>query len=385
MKLVTRYILKELSMPFFLGLLLFTGILISHQLFDLADLIINKGFALKQVIGFVASGIPTTFFFTVPMAVLLATLMVFGRLAADLELTVLRASGYPLHSFITPPLIAAFVLTGCLLGLREYGLPPLSRYQEKILMELEIPDPPGLMVPGRHLTIGSYTIFAENVQGNKMENIFLEDNSDPNSPLTIYALEGQWEKIDPITYRLHLEDGTMHQLHKTDQYRQIRFQSQTVQIKFNTFSENMNKAPEKTPPLSALYSKLSDAKTSYINYKNKISDKKPTKASRKRLHNLAIDSREKSIEFHHELALPFATLFLVFFGAPMGIVTSKIGKSLDFVLSLGIIVLYYLLLTGIEPLAINGWLPPAIAMWLPNTIYGICGGILFLYLEHKGH
>ncbi|MFP4687089.1 MAG: LptF/LptG family permease [bacterium] len=380
MKLITRYLLKELSFPFLIGLLLFTGILLTHQLFDLADLIINKGFAPAQVAGFIASGIPTTFFFTIPMAVLLATLMAFGRLAGDLELTVLRASGYPLRSFITPPLIAATVLTAGLLGLREYGLPPLSRYQEQLMLELEIPEPPRLMVPGRHLNIGPYTIFAENIYNSKMEDVFLEDSSAPESPLTVYARQGRWEKIDPITYFLHLKNGTMHQLHRNGEYRNIRFDKQMIRIELKTFSVNLQEVSGEVPPLTTLYKEYIQAGNHYHKQRQKNQEN-----NKRKLQRLATIARKKSIDFHQELSLPFATLFLVLLGTPLGILTSKMGKSLSFTLSLGIIVLYYLFLTGSEPLAVQGWIPAAWAMWLPNIIYGLCGGGLLLYLNKKGH
>ncbi len=379
MKLIHRYLLKELIVPFLLGLALFTGVLISHQLFDITDLIITRGFSPLVLVLFLGASIPQTFYFTVPMAILMGVLMAYGRLAADMELTIMRASGVSLRSLLIPPLIAGIILTSGLLALREFGLPVLAHFQAEQLARMETPHPPDLIAGGRDLVLGPYTIYADEIEGNTMINPFLEDRS-REYPLRIYARRGEWIEEEGNEYVLLLERGTIHQ-QTEEEYRNIEFSRHTFPLQTGQFSAEAAVDIEDAASLSRLYGRLSSSREELRNLRRRKEEDNNLEENYRRQKR---ETRKDTIIFHRALAIPFASFFLVLVGAPFGMLSRQSGKSIGFVLSLLIIFLYYMLITAAEPLAMNGWLPPGLAAWSANLLFGITGLGLLLFLHISG-
>ncbi len=380
MKLIHRYLLKELFIPFLLGLALFTGVLISHQLFDITDLIITRGFSPLALLLFLVASIPQTFYFTIPMAILMGVLMAYGRLAADMELTIMRASGVSLRSLLIPPLIAGILLTSGLLMLREYGLPVLAHFQAAQLARMETPRPPELISPGRDLVLGPYTIYTEEIEGDIMINPFLEDRS-REYPLRIYARRGQWIQEADNEYILLLEEGTIHQ-QTEDEYRNIQFSRQTFPFQTAEFSAEVAVDIEDAASLTYLYKKMAGSREELYSLEQRI-QKEDTNLERAYRRQLE-ETRKNTIIFHRALAIPFASFFLILVGAPFGMLARQSGKSIGFVLSLLIIFTYYMLITAGEPLAMNGWLSPSLAAWSANLFFGITGLIMLISLHIRG-
>ena len=93
MKILDRYLLKELVTPFLIGLFVFTFLLVIDKIFDLVDLIINKGVPVHLVLLLLTYILPAFLVLTIPIGFLLAILVAFGRLSGDMEIVALKASG----------------------------------------------------------------------------------------------------------------------------------------------------------------------------------------------------------------------------------------------------------------------------------------------------
>lgn len=105
MPVIYRYILKEHIGPFFFGLAIITFVLIMDFLLELMNLIIGKGISLLTVVQAFALNLAWMLALSVPMAVLVSTLMAFGRLSQDNEITALKASGVSLYRIVLAPLL----------------------------------------------------------------------------------------------------------------------------------------------------------------------------------------------------------------------------------------------------------------------------------------
>src|SRR5687767_3496485 len=92
-RILPRYMLAQFFPPFLFGLALFSGVLLLDKLFDLVDLLVNKGVSFQLSLRIFILFLPTVLTLTVPMAMLLACLLTFGRLSEEQELTAMRASG----------------------------------------------------------------------------------------------------------------------------------------------------------------------------------------------------------------------------------------------------------------------------------------------------
>ena len=96
------YLLKELVLLFFLSLAVFTFILVMSRLGKMADLVINKGVDFKDIVLLIAYSCPPFLTFTLPMAFLLSTVVVLGRLSSENEILALKASGVNLMYLFVP-------------------------------------------------------------------------------------------------------------------------------------------------------------------------------------------------------------------------------------------------------------------------------------------
>lgn len=379
MKIVSRYLLKELISPFLLGIVLFTFVLLFGQFLQLMDLIVNQGVSAGNLILFTLLGIPETFVLTVPMSMVMATLMAYARLAADHEIIIFRLSGFPLRTLLLPTLLLAFCLSIGLLGFRQYISPPLANYRQQTLVSLRKPDPARLMKAKTYQQFGDFTLYASEVNGRHMTGVHIEDHR-TSPPKDIYSERGTWKQTEN-DYRLILRDGSIYQRgDDKHQFRVLSFQETTLRF---SPDEPQKKKTEVTNSLTELWE---DYQHSHDNLRElqKKQSSGTGNVSEEQIQRAKKLMLQRALEFHREVSFPMATFFLVLISAPIGMISRREGKSMGFTVSLAIIFVYYMLSTFAEPLAINGWLHPALAMWLANLLFGLLGLGLLGKLAWKG-
>ena len=123
MRILDRYIMKEITGPLALGFLAYTFILMMQFLFRSAEMIIRRGVPAEQVGELLWLSIPNIVVLTIPMAQLFAILVSVGRLSTESELTAMRASGVSLFSLYRPILLLSLILTGVNMFLMVSVLP----------------------------------------------------------------------------------------------------------------------------------------------------------------------------------------------------------------------------------------------------------------------
>jgi lipopolysaccharide export system permease protein len=132
-RILHSYVLKEHIRPFLLALLVLTFILVMNRAFELVDMIIGKGLSVLIVTQIFFFSLPFIVALTVPMAVLVAVLMAFGRFSHDQEIVAMRASGIKLTSITIPVLLASLILS-CLMVSFNNTILPESNHKVKNLM-----------------------------------------------------------------------------------------------------------------------------------------------------------------------------------------------------------------------------------------------------------
>ncbi len=103
--IINRYIFKELLGPFFMGLFVFTFIFLINRSIQLTEMIVSKGASLTEVLILLGYILPSFLVLVIPSTALLATLMGFGRLSADREISALNASGISFYQLLMPVII----------------------------------------------------------------------------------------------------------------------------------------------------------------------------------------------------------------------------------------------------------------------------------------
>ncbi|MEN6489346.1 MAG: LptF/LptG family permease, partial [Smithella sp.] len=295
-----------------------------------------------------------------PIALLIAILMAMGRLSADNEITVFRASGVSLVQLYRP-VAAASLITFVFTIIISYFLVPQSNFATKRLL---------FDIAQQHAGIGikekvfnddfkGMVFYAENipVDGDHMAGVIIYDSRFPDKPNTIIAQKA-FLVSDPasFTVKLRLEDGAVHTVSPDlKNYRKIDFKTYDINLDLSNSLANAEEAAKSSKDMT-MYELLTKRKTPGL-------DK--------------VLMRELSIELHKKFSIPLSCIFFAIIALPLGIKSHRAVKSRGFAVGIIIVSLYYLLRLGGEALAETGRLSPEIGVWMPNFFFAVFGIYLF--------
>jgi len=354
-KTTTLYILKEILPIFFIGLMTFTIILLMDKILKLIDLIVNRGGSLSDVLMLFLFISPSFLILTIPVAVLLGTLLTFGRLSSDSEITAFKASGMSLYQLFFPISVfalAAFLLTSFLVF---YGLPWGNRGFKATLYRLA-QSKADIEIKERIFNdaFNNLVVYVDRVplQGNHMEGILIYDQREKGRSSTILAKEGfiinNPESQEII---LRLRSGDIHRFEP---------EAHTFQkITFDTYDLKL----ELAKTFAAIEKKLKDWEMSIDDIRKKMEETKRTGGN----------TTPYEIELHKRYAIPFTCIVFALIGVPLGIQPHRSGRSYGFILSIFILIAYYVSLTASEILAARKIIPAFSAGWAPNLLFSGLG------------
>jgi lipopolysaccharide export system permease protein len=353
-KRVFIYLITEILPSFVLGVLVFISILLMFQGLRLTDLFIShgiKGPIVLKIIGYMSiSFLPMLF----PMSLLFAVLMTYNRLSQDSEIIAFKSAGVNTLSLILPALLFA-VMISFLSSQTSYYLAPWGNRQFEVLINKL-----GNTKAAASIKEGTFTesFFDLVVYANKVEtksgalvDLFIYDERNPSAPLTIIAPTGEI-----IPDQTHPGHSVLLRLYKGQIHRNGEFQH-TV-INFDLHEVLLNdpiRLDERNKSVSSLT----------LNELNFLRNN-PTSSEE--------EKQNFTIEFHKRSALAFACLVFCIIGIAFGIVTNRrSGKSSGFILSVGFIILYWVVYIAFESTVRSNVLPAYIGIWLPNILLTLFG------------
>ena len=421
MPIIYRYILKEHIGPFFFGLAIITFVLIMDFLLELLNLIIGKGVSLLIVLQAFALNLAWMFALSIPMAVLVSTLMAFGRLSQDNEITALKASGVSLYRIVFSPLLFSLILTLGMIYFNDRILPE-ANHQARILMSELHQIKPTLSlkenrfideIPGYHILIKK-----TNPKNNEISDITIYEKVEGPLPRTILAHKGKLEfSPDRSTLILNLENGEVHEADENEpgRYRRISFDKQTIYIpnvegKFiqagsgyrtdremniRMMSDQVKNIKKNMDSGVINLNKLVEQKIAEVFGEKNLSSKSSTSIKEKEVltsiffenqnffyrlqmetQNLFSQEKDKNsylVEIEKKYSIPFACLVFVLIGAPLGIMARRGNMAVGLGFSLVFFVLYWAFLIGGEELADRLYISPFWAMWSANILLALAG------------
>ncbi|MBI4562021.1 MAG: LPS export ABC transporter permease LptG [Candidatus Rokubacteria bacterium] len=355
-RILDRYVLKEVGAPFLISGALFTFFLIIDRIYQLTDLVVTKGVPFPLVAGLLVFMLPSFLSHSLPVALLVAVLLVSGRLAGDLEVLALKASGVsPLRLFRPFVLAAAFVTlaTG---GLTLLVIPGANEaFQRHLVKILHTRATTGIQERVFNTTFGQIVIYVEEVSASQLglRGLLVSDERDPKLSRIITARQGRLltdEERSRITLRLI--DGA---LHESDAGGVRRYRYAT----FGFYDINLSvEAPFTSAPRVAKPEKN-------LSLGQLLAATRPEREGQLR--------RPFEVELHKRFALPLAALVFTLVGFALGIRSHRGGRAIALGGSLAIIASYYLLLTSLEGVALTEGMPSWLAIWAPNLLFSGVG------------
>jgi lipopolysaccharide export system permease protein len=358
MRILDRYIFREILAPFFLSIAALTLVLFLQKMFRLAELIVSKGATVLSTAKLLAYILPSFLVLTIPMSFLVATLTAFTQLCSDSEVTAMKASRISLYNMIRPVMlfaVAAFTVT----AVTSLIIAPESNHALKVHLfnlvksRAMVGIEPGVFSS----TFDGMVIYVDKMENlDSMEGIFISDERSAKEPYAIVARRGRLI-ADPESLKvtLAMQQGAIHALPRNEEsYSTMAFDSG------NLYLDISHALVQKGPPgrdfdeigSLELFRELRSAKA----------EGKPT---------ISIES-----ELHKRLSIPFACLLFGLIGAPLGIRRSRSGKSAGIGIALLVFLVYYMVLAAGTNLSDTGKLSPAVAYWLPNALMTAAAGAL---------
>jgi len=380
LKLFDRYVLKEVAPPFGLGLLVYTFVLLMNQILILAELFITHGVGFRTVAEILIYLIPSILAFTLPMAVLMGILAGLGRLSTDLEVTAFKTLGIS-HLRLLRPLLL-FAAAGWLLtSVLALYVAPRANYKWIQTLTGQVLSKVQVNINPREFNerFPRLVLFVQNAApGKDWERVFVHSLAAPEEPKIVLARRGRLN-FYPERKRATLElfDGTVHSFAPAtpDKYSLTSFERWEEEIDVESFFGTISSTKRvREKDIGELLKDLrairKDTET--------LAAELRTKATALRLESRSRDRRSHLVEVHKKFALPFVCVIFCFLGLPLGVSTRKGGRTSGFTVSLGVILVYYILITAGEKMAMDGRLAPWLGMWGPGTILAAAAAVLFV-------
>ncbi|MFA5388367.1 MAG: LptF/LptG family permease [Candidatus Omnitrophota bacterium] len=358
MKILRRYIIKEIFTMFFFSLAIFTFTLVIGNIIRLAELVINKGVDIRLVGRLFLYLIPFLLSYTIPMSILTSTLLVFGRLSGDNEITAMRSSGINLYRLALPLVILGLSFSLISVMLNNDIIPGMHFESRKIVRNIGVKTPAAYLEPGTFIkSFKGYIIFIHEINGNRLKGVRIYQPQDEHSTRTIIAERGEFITLDnQNAVKLKLTNGTSDEPNPKNPVNFYKLNFKTYYLTLNV-DESI---------ASSGYTEKKPKEMNFREIKNEI----------KKLGRYHVDTPNLVTEFHRKISMSFASLVFMIIGIPLGIYTRRGEKTIQFAVALGLIVLYYLLMALSIALSLKGVLSPAFWMYLPNLIVGMAGIIL---------
>lgn len=381
-RILTRYIFKEISSHAVLGLGMFTFVLFTRDVGHLLDLLVRSTTTPGMVGKLFLMLLPSVLTVTIPMSVLVGTLIGLSRMSSDSEVTAARASGLSIYSFVRPVMMLAFL--GCAAGLTcAAWLSPVStralvRVENAMRANQVSAEVQPRVFEERFPNMVLYVNDAPSSTASEWRGVFLAEvppkpaDSASTAPPPQGGLSSNGPKITvaeraetlPDTVhnnlQLHLIAGSTHQVtpEAPGNYKVSNFEESDIVVDLP--------APE-----------VSKARPFTEQYMRELWSVPP----------IDDDGRLARIEFHRRIAIPMGALVLAIVAIPLGVSSRKGGKSMGVVLTLLLVCGYYLLLVFGVSLARRGVVPAGAGVWMPNAVFLTAGITALLRAERirRGH
>ncbi|MGA2419868.1 MAG: LPS export ABC transporter permease LptF [Candidatus Acidiferrum sp.] len=358
MRILDRYIVREVFRHALLGLIVFTFVLFVPQMVRLMELFVRHTGNGSQILELFLCVFPGLFTFTVPMGILIGVLLGLGRMSADSEIIALTALGIGRRRILLP--VGVLALTGFALTLVfTLWLAPMAlrtlRQIETQLLTSQI----SFQVQPRvfderfpHMVLYVNDVSASGLQWH---GVFLaEGTGESGSQLTMAESAIVVAEPDQGKLELHMRGGTTHEFMRSDpdHYSVTAFGQSDLPIEFSGIDTGEER-------------ELSN----------------PERGWRELLHARGAGWREARVELHRRLAFPVACFVFALLAVPIGAQPRRGGRAAGSLIAVVVIAAYYLVFIVGAGMSRQGTAPPALGIWFANALFAVVGLSLLPRME----
>jgi LPS export ABC transporter permease LptF/LPS export ABC transporter permease LptG len=359
-RILDRYIVREILPPFVIALLVFTFILIVPFIIEMAEQMIAKGVAWPTVIRLMVTLLPQALGLTIPMGLLIALLVGLGRLSTDREIVVMMACGVSPYRILRPVLILAVVAWAATSWVMIEAIPSSNQTYREITLAI-VQDRAESQVRPRVFFEDFPNIVlyvGQRAADGGWQDVVAADTKNGSQPILYFARYGRM-LVDrqAQTIQMMLQDGTRHVTSADDPsaYEVLRFQSTVVTLDPESVFPRRGPAP-------------GDREMTIAQLRERIA----------LLEKEGVTTHNPIMEIHKKFSIPAACFVFAVLGVALGVSNRKDGKLASLVLGIAVIFVYYVVMFTAQSLTKGRMVPPWLALWIPNILLGAIGAALIV-------
>jgi lipopolysaccharide export system permease protein len=380
MRILHNYLTRQVLLTLGMTVSVFTFLLLlTNLLKEILSLLVSHQATVPAMMEAIALLIPFVMAFALPMGMLTAALLVFGRFSADQELTAARASGLSLLSLITPVLLLSVALS-VLCGWFNLDIAPRCRVAYKeLLLRLGYQNTTSFIPEGRFVDLKGWgVVYARRRDGDHLEDVHLYkmENDRINQ---IIAAKGGVVVMDSSAGKIHMmltnaitffriarDPGPTEpdSLDKPEAKHPQEWQGSSLEVYQDDI--DLPKVPQQLEK-----PKLTDM--SYRQLRQEIRERE----------RQGIDTTPAQVQLHRQVAFSFASLGFTLIGIPLGIRAHRRETTAGIALALVLVLVYYSFIVLAQSWETRPDLFPQLVVWIPNFLFQAIGGIL-LWKANRG-
>ncbi len=384
MKTLHLYLTRQVLATLLITVAVFTFVLLlGNVLKEVLTMLVNRQASLLLVVKAIALLIPYVLLFALPMGMLAATLLVFGRFSADQELTAARASGLSLISLVTPILLLSVVLSFVCAWVNMQLSPQCRVAYKNLLYNAAVANPSVLLRENQYNDFpGGWSIYARKVKNNDLQDVKVYQILD-ESMYWANARAGKFE-VKEGQLILTLFDATPFEVKSESVFSLGVHEETTLPIP----TLNADNAPK--PILSEmtsteLWARLRTLEKSFRH--TQASTNTTSETMRAELRQIAKIRNDITlpvrVQIHRQIAFSFACIGFTLIGIPLGIRAHRRETSAGIAIALLLVLLYYSFIILAQAWDTRPEMAPYLIVWLPNLLFQVIGGVL-LWRANKG-
>lgn len=360
-KILDKYIFTELLKMFLVSIFAMTMVLYLDKFLFMAEMIVNRGVSFMEVVMMMVYISPSFFAVTIPMAVLMASVVTFNQFSANNEWVAMKACNLSFLQLMKPVLFFS-LFAYFMANIVMFWALPWGNQSYKVLVYDIIKNRANVDIQPNVFNRDFKDLILlvkERQENSVLKNVFIADTSKPGTPQIITSEEGViFSNRETLKIQLKLNNGTIHELsNERGDYQTLNFDRYDINLSLPD-TERLEK--------KAL---VGNRELSLAQIREKIVEMKKN----------GLRTSGPEVELSKKFSIPFTCLLFAFLGAPLGIKSSRSGKSGSFGVTVAVIMIYYVGLILTQNLGRIGKIHAYSSVWIPNIILSI----IVVYVVYK--
>lgn len=381
MKTLHLYLTRQVLATLIMTVAVFTFVLLlGNALKEILVLLINRQATLGGVAEAIGLLIPFVWVFALPMGMLTAALLVFGRFSADQELTAVRSSGISLVALITPILVLSLALCGVSAWINMDVAPRCRVAYKGLIFKMEMKLSNAVLPEGRWLKDSSDMIFVRKNDGRMLHDIQIcQLDTNQISRMIIMAPRGFLEITNQQAV-IHLFE--VHMIDRSGQMTDLATYDQLLDVKAANAREEKPQVSDMT--FRQLQDELSNLDRVFSQPTSRLLDSAGLRKWKQELEQQKQNAiTPVLVQIHRQVAFSFACFGFTLIGIPLGIRAHRRETNIGVAMALVLVLVYYSFIILGQSLQTHPDWAPYLIVWLPNFIFQSAGAVM-LWRANRG-